>query len=806
MALGRGLNGRIARRGDRFLSVAGFNNSTSPAMTGHARFLAGPAYSKLVAIEPFLKRSIPILIMVFLGVVFLARTMALMTDRAEMEHNGRLYLSLISETAKSALETVKQDGFAPESGAQYEQLLFRALPEESTYSGRFLVITDADGTIIGLRGSRPDLIGSNLQAQLTGAQALFLFGANAGVQPVILDGEPHLAAAVKTGDESAIIAVLQSQRDLFAPWRKRLSLNVTLFVASSSLLIILLYAYFGQAARAQEADETYCETQKRVDLALTRGHCGLWDWDLARGRIYWSRSMFDMLGYKACDEILSFGEVRQLIHPEDIDLFDLAKRAAAQEISRVDQLFRMRHADGHYRWMRIRTELVEKGATGVHLIGIAVDVTEQTRLVAENAQANENLRAAIESTSESFALWDAEDRLVLCNTKFQEYNGLPGEALIPGTTRAALNAMMRMPVSEKRIPNPITQSDAQTFERQIADGRWLQVNERRTSSGGMISVGTDITQLKLHQERLIESERRLMATIHDLSLARKASQQKAGELEELNAKYLEARDKAEAANRAKSGFLANMSHELRTPLNAIIGFSEILQSGMFGPLGSDRYEEYVSDIHASGAFLLGVINDILDMSKIEAGRVELEREKLDLAPLIDETLQMVSIQAEDKNIAVEQSIDDTMRIFADRRAMKQVMINLLSNAVKFTGEGGRIRIRAKTVRGAVQVSIEDTGCGIPPSALKRLGRPFEQVQNQLTRDHSGSGLGLAIAKSLTELHGGSLKIRSKSNVGTIVAVRIPCGGEPLKIASAETDNGPESPARPEETTSEKGAD
>jgi two-component system cell cycle sensor histidine kinase PleC len=194
----------------------------------------------------------------------------------------------------------------------------------------------------------------------------------------MLDGEPHLAAAVKTGDDNAIIAVLQSQRDLFAPWRKRLSLNVTLFVASSSLLIILLYAYFGQAARAQEADETYCETQKRVDLALTRGHCGLWDWDLARGRIYWSRSMFDMLGYKACDDILSFGEVRQLIHPDDIDLFDLAKRAAAQEIRRVDQLFRMRHADGHYRWMRIRTELVEKGSTGVHLIGIAVDVTEQT--------------------------------------------------------------------------------------------------------------------------------------------------------------------------------------------------------------------------------------------------------------------------------------------------------------------------------------------------------------------------------------------------------------------------------------------
>ena len=742
-------------------------------MTGHARFLAGPAYARLEAMEPLLKRSIPILITIFLGVVFLARAMSLIADRSETIHDGQLYLSLISGVANSAVESARHSGFAPETASQYEHILARALPEEATLNGRFILVTDTKAMVIAARGQDAGLLNQNLRQRLHGEQALFLFGAGAGVQPVTLDGETYIAAFAKLDGGNAVIAVMQSQGDLFSQWRKRVSLNVTLFVASSSILIILLYAYFGQAARTKEADETYCETQKRVDLALTRGHCGLWDWDLARGRIYWSRSMFDMLGYAASEDILSFGEVKDLIHPEDIDLFDLAQRAAAQEIRRVDQLFRMRHAAGHYRWMRIRTELVEKGGSGVHLIGIAVDVTEQHRLETENAIANDNLRAAIESTSESFALWDSDDRLVMCNTKFQEYNGLPPEAVQPGAERSAINSMMRQPVSERRIPSPKTQHQAQTFERQIADGRWLQVNERRTSGGGTISVGTDITQLKLHQERLMESERRLMATIDDLSVARKASQQKAGELEELNAKYLEARDRAEAANKAKSGFLANMSHELRTPLNAIIGFSEILQSGMFGPLGSDRYEEYVSDIHASGAFLLGVINDILDMSKIEAGRMQLEPETLDLAPLIDETLHMIAIQAQEKDIAVEQSIGETIRIFADKRAMKQVVINLLSNAIKFTGEGGRIRIRAKSVSGAVQISIEDTGCGIPASALKRLGRPFEQVQNQLTRNHSGSGLGLAISKSLTELHGGSLKIRSKPNKGTIVAVRIP---------------------------------
>jgi len=754
-------------------------------MTGHARFLAGPAYARLEAIEPILKKSIPILITIFLAVVFAARAMSLMTDRSETIRDAQLYLALISGTAHSAVQTASQSGFAPKTGTQFEQVLARALPDETTFDGRFLLVTDETGTIIGARGQRREFVGANLQQILHGEQALFLFGADAGVQSVTLGGDAYIAALSKLGDGDAVIAVLQSETDLFAQWRKRVSLNVTLFVASSSILIILLYAYFGQAARAKEADETYCETQKRVDLALTRGHCGLWDWDLARGRIYWSRSMFDMLGYEATDDILSFGEVKDLIHPDDIDLFDLAQRAAAQEISRVDQLFRMRHAGGQYRWMRIRTELVEKGGSGIHLIGIAVDVTEQQRLADENAIANDNLRAAIESTSESFALWDAGERLIMCNTKFQEYNGLPAEGCAPGTPRDTVNAMMRRPVSEKRIPNPKTQQQAQTFERQIADGRWLQVNERRTSSGGTISVGTDITQLKLHQERLMESERRLMATIDDLSVARKASQQKAGELEELNAMFLEARDKAEAANKAKSGFLANMSHELRTPLNAIIGFSEILQSGMFGPLGSDRYLEYVGDIHSSGTFLLGVIDDILDMSKIEAGKIELDRETQDLAPLIEETMHMVAMQAKEKNIAVEQSVGETMRVFADKRAMKQIVINLLSNAVKFTDEGGRIRIRAKSVGGAIQISIEDTGCGIPAGALKRLGRPFEQVQNQLTKNHSGSGLGLAIARSLTELHGGSLKIRSKPSKGTIVAVRIPCRA-PEQDGAAET--------------------
>ncbi|MBN9054550.1 MAG: HAMP domain-containing histidine kinase, partial [Rhizobiales bacterium] len=283
----------------------------------------------------------------------------------------------------------------------------------------------------------------------------------------------------------------------------------------------------------------------------------------------------------------------------------------------------------------------------------------------------------------------------------------------------------------------------------------------------------DITQIKLHQERLVDSERRLMATIQDLSIARKGERDRVRELSELAHKYGQEKERAEAANRAKSEFLANMSHELRTPLNAILGFSEILQNQMFGPIGSDKYREYSRDIHESGKHLLNVISDILDMSKIEAGHMRISCETVDLAPLIEETMRLTMLQAEKKNIAVRQTCPDNLLAVADRRAMKQILLNLLSNAMKFTNEGGKVEVRARKVRGAITLTIADTGIGIPKSALQKIGQPFEQVQSQYAKSKGGSGLGLAISRSLAHLHGGGMRIHSVEGRGTIISVRIP---------------------------------
>jgi two-component system cell cycle sensor histidine kinase PleC len=415
----------------------------------------------------------------------------------------------------------------------------------------------------------------------------------------------------------------------------------------------------------------------------------------------------------------------------------------------------------------------------MHLIGIAVDTTEQKSLVEKTMAADLRLRDAIETIPEAFVVWDAENKLVLCNSNFQELHDLPDGAVTTGTSYADVVAAGGKPVIRTKMMSegqPIP--GARTFEAELDDGRWLHISERRTKDGGYVSVGTDITQLKRHEEKLIESERRLIVTVADLRKSQQTLEQQAQQLADLAEKYAEEKTRAEEANQAKSSFLANMSHELRTPLNAIIGFSEIMESAMFGPLGSEKYREYCGDIRESGQYLLDVINDILDMSKIEAGRIRLDLEELELERILADAMRVVGGRAQDKRLTLRAEIAPDVRFTADRRAMKQIALNLLSNAVKFTPDGGHIVVRGRVSGRSVMFAIEDSGIGISKQALVKLGRPFEQVESQLTKSHQGSGLGLAIAKSLCELHGGTMRIRSVQGTGTIVLVRLPMEGQP----------------------------
>jgi cell cycle sensor histidine kinase DivJ len=255
---------------------------------------------------------------------------------------------------------------------------------------------------------------------------------------------------------------------------------------------------------------------------------------------------------------------------------------------------------------------------------------------------------------------------------------------------------------------------------------------------------------------------------------------------------VEARDAALAASRAKSRFLANMSHELRTPLNAIIGFSEVTMREMFGAIGP-RYQEYARLIHESGTHLLDLINSVLDMSKIEAGKFALSEEVFNLEEVAESALRVLKIPAERAVVLLRLEIAAGARqIYADRRAVKQVLVNLLSNGVKYTPAGGEVAVIARIgADRAVEISVRDTGTGIAPADLERLGRPFEQVETAAVRAKEGTGLGLALVKSLVGLHGGEARISSVLGEGTTVTVRLPhaavriAGGKviPFKAAS-----------------------
>ena len=273
---------------------------------------------------------------------------------------------------------------------------------------------------------------------------------------------------------------------------------------------------------------------------------------------------------------------------------------------------------------------------------------------------------------------------------------------------------------------------------------WAEFRCRPAQDGDIVAVTRDISERKRQEQALVE-----------------------------------ARDAALGASRAKSSFLANMSHELRTPLNAIIGFSEMMNREMFGPIGP-RYQEYSRLIHESGSHLLELINSVLDMSKIEAGKFQLSEELFDLEETAQSAVRFLKIPAERAGVALKLSIAPNARLmFADRRAIKQILVNLLSNGVKYTPPGGAVRVTARIAQG-MEIIVSDSGTGISKADLERLGRPFEQVENADTRAKEGTGLGLALVKSLALMHGGEAVLESALGEGTTVTVRLPHAGVDAK--------------------------
>ena len=753
----------------------------SDSIQGLAKSIAKPAYRRLLGAEPLLRRAVPALIIAFLITICVGAAVQVLEQRRLVMRDARQAVEALADQVVLALEHPARE---LKANSERTPALEPIMPAWAAAQDHLILLADADGTIVASVPNDPQKLGRPMLDLLGPSQPLTTFGAAAGTLEITLpDGAAALATVRALHNPLGAVAVVQTASDALVNWRATTALTVTLSATTGFVVLILGFAFHWQATRAREADLIHDTVRGRIDTALNRGRCGLWDWDLARGRVFWSRSMFDILGLPARENLLTFGELNALVHPGDIDLYGLARQLADAQVQSIDHAFRMRHADGRWLWLRVRCELArQEGETGLHLIGIAVDVSEQKTLVERTTAADLRLRDAIETIPEAFVLWDADNRLVLCNSNFQELHRLPDAAVAPGTSYDAVVAAGTKPIIRTTsITDDGQPQGARTFEAQLTDGRWMHISERRTKDGGYVSVGTDITKIKQHEQKLVEGEKRRIATINDLRHSQQALERQTDELADLAGKYAEEKTRAEEANQAKSKFLANMSHELRTPLNAIIGFSEIMESAMFGPLGAKKYTEYSRDIRESGQYLLDVINDILDMSKIEAGSVHFTPETVELDHILADSLRVVSGRANQKRLTLKSQIAPGITLYADRRALKQIALNLLSNAVKFTPDGGAVTVRGRARGGMVTIAIEDDGIGIPKDGLHKLGRPFEQIESQLTKRHQGSGLGLAIAKSLVEMHGGAMRIRSVLGSGTAVVVRLPLGaGSPMR--------------------------
>jgi signal transduction histidine kinase len=383
---------------------------------------------------------------------------------------------------------------------------------------------------------------------------------------------------------------------------------------------------------------------------------------------------------------------------------------------------------------------------------LKAEIAERERGEAELIQARRTdarLLNAISGLEAGIALFDEADQLVVANPTYRQIHEIIADILVPGVS---FETILRQNVRRSRFD--LGAEEAETYiarrleqhrnpgpvvERRLNDGRWEQIREQRLSDGGLLLVILDVTKEKAREAALIE-----------------------------------AKSLAEEANRAKTDFLSTMSHELRTPLNAIIGFSDLMVNGVFGPIGSPKYVEYAKDVHRSGRLLLDMINEILDLSKIEAGRYELYPEDVSVARLIEDCVSVLSIIAQQREVELSFTVDDLLMARVDERALKQVMLNLLSNAVKFTLAGGRVRLEATAaLDGAIAIVVSDTGIGIAANELDRIFEPFRRGEASISRVHEGTGLGLAITKHLVQLSHGRLVLESQVGLGTTVTVWFP---------------------------------
>jgi len=484
-------------------------------------------------------------------------------------------------------------------------------------------------------------------------------------------------------------------------------------------------------------------------LAERAAQIGYWRQELGPRPPFWSPGLFALIGFDPDATTPSSEYLMERIHPDDRRT--VRRALACAEATGNPFHFRVRS------WNMPSAERIfdthgeaERDADGriIALLGVIREVTTEVEAQRRLQASEATYRLILEEATDMITRLNPDGTTTLVSPAVRQILGYEPEEIIGQRS------------IDFAHPDDLPSVIAATREAQ-ANGSMATFEHRRRHRDGHFVWLESRVRFLVHPQT--------GAPDGAIAISREIGQRK-----EFEQELLAARERAELASKTKSRFLANMSHELRTPLNAIIGFSDIMMREMFGPIGNERYTEYVRIVNESGGLLLELINDVLDMSRIEAGKYRLNVEDFEIREPIDAVVQMLSNRAMEKHLIIETRLTPPdLRAVADKRVLTQILLNLMSNAVKFTDAGGRIEVGATAGKTDVRLWVSDTGIGIPPEFLSRIAEPFEQAANDMTRAHGGSGLGLALVKSLVALHGGAFAITSVLREGTCVTVTLP---------------------------------
>jgi len=615
----------------------------------------------------------------------------------------------------------------------------------------------------------------------------------------VAPGAHHLVAFRTIADIPLVIAVALDETDVLGAWRDNVSGHI-FAVAAIAAITFTFAIMLGQQWSRREAEEAArtaaerdyqslfsnspdalyrCDAQGemlKVNHALLRLHGfedeAAWqaakividDWYLQPGR--WQEFRRRLLRDGTVSNFVS--EMVRLNSGERIWVSENAQAV-------YDSAGRLRYYDGSIR------DITRLRGADEALRAATAETERANRLLGER---NRQFDIALAHIRQGLALHDGDDRLLVCNSRFAEIFALPAELTRPGVARRAIldhilgrdgagdpaaagmhEKHLRIAASERR----------QVFFQRLPGGRVIEIVHQPVPGFGAVQTFTDVTGHVRTQLALRESRRRLRERVRELEQIGERLAQQGSELTALAARLARARDEAEAASRTKSNFLANMSHELRTPLNAIIGFSEVMKDEVFGPIGSRRYRDYAQDVHDSGTHLLALINEILDLAKVESGRLEIRESEIALPRVLGACHRLMKERAAEARLEfLLLPLPPLPPLFADEIRVKQILLNLLSNAIKFTPAGGRVTLgAAQNEHGDIALWVRDTGIGMRPEDIPRALEPFGQVEAMSLRREEGTGLGLSLTKALIELHGGGLAIDSTPGAGTTVTVSFP---------------------------------